>query len=450
MNVERKVLPVMFKNYESLNDSTARVKVYVMYAGNNRNGSHFSREAIEDAMQSIYGLPVVGEYRESIDNFKGHGGKIIIDSDGVQFVETTKPYGFVPFKEDMANPRWETVKDEDGNSKDYFVVDAYLWKRRYPELNVVFEKGSNQSMEILVDDGDFADADYFNVTKYRYDALCILGKDEENIENNTEPCFEDAQIVAYSLNKDDFKMEFSEMINDIKESLKVGELLMKNREEYSIILEEKAIDENIKFDAHKEALDFNAKLDAHKEALDENSKFDAYKDAVMEDIKFNAHRDAIDENIKFDAHKEAMEENARFEASKEIIKYEELYNELKELHDALVLENEKLQENFNVAELELNEYKLVERLAEEKGVFSKYEKLLKDNLEFEELKLNAKDYSIEQLEDKLAIIYVRNSNLFSARQEKDKLIKTSFKSATNNDDNISPLYGDLFIKNNKK
>ena len=211
-------IPVSFQRYEVINETTSKVSIYICYAGANRNGSYFSKETLEDMIPTLYGCPVVGEYSETLENFRGHGGKIEITQDDIKFIETTKPYGFVDKSPEFANVRWEEVEDEEGNKKNYLVCDAYLWRRRYSELDVVFETGSNQSMEVIIEDGKFEDDNLFHITKGQFDALCILGKsDDPNI--NVEPCFEDSSIVAYSLDKETFKQEFSIMVEEIKNSL---------------------------------------------------------------------------------------------------------------------------------------------------------------------------------------------------------------------------------------
>jgi hypothetical protein len=198
---------VTFVDVEPLNPLFSKCKIYVCYHGENRNGSIISKEVIEKAIPTIYNIPIVGRFSEDINDFTDHGGKIEITGNGankeIRYVHTTKPYGVVP---ESAIVDWETIGD-----KEYLTIDgALLWTGRYPEAQEVIESGKPQSMEIDVIEGRLRRDKKFEVTEMVFSALCILGDD-------VEPCFEDAQIVGYSLNKDSFFKEFQEMYQALRE-----------------------------------------------------------------------------------------------------------------------------------------------------------------------------------------------------------------------------------------
>ena len=75
-------------------------------------------------------------------------------TDCIEFVQTTVPYGFV----DPTTPVfYETVTELDGITKhDYLCCYAYLWYKRYPEVESVLKNQDNktigQSMEVEVED----------------------------------------------------------------------------------------------------------------------------------------------------------------------------------------------------------------------------------------------------------------------------------------------------------
>lgn len=187
--------------FEVLNSEFTKAKAYILYCGDNRNKSRLSKKTVEEALPTLYNIPVVAEYIEKKEDFGGHGGKIIISDEGVEFIQTTRPYGLVP---ESANPRWEMVED-----KEYLVTDIILWSGRYPELEKTISEYSNQSMEINVFDGLWLkEEDIYDITKFEFSALCILGQ-------SVEPCFEDAKIVTYGL--DEFKQELDEMFKKYKE-----------------------------------------------------------------------------------------------------------------------------------------------------------------------------------------------------------------------------------------
>ena len=152
----------MISDYEIVNPEFARVKVYVCYAGRNRNYSSISEEVLENMSKTIYGIPMVAEYDETNNCFKGHGGKLEISDKGIDFVQTTVPYGFV----DPVTPVfYEEVTELDGMTKhNYLCCYAYLWYKRYPEVENVLRNQDNskigQSMEIHVNSYEFDEEDY--------------------------------------------------------------------------------------------------------------------------------------------------------------------------------------------------------------------------------------------------------------------------------------------------
>jgi len=204
---------------EKVNPLFSKAKIRVLYTGLNRNNTHFSKGAVEDALPSIYNIPIVGEYLEQKDNFGGHGGKIEITDQGVEYIQTTKPYGVVA---ESAEIYWENITEENGTVNEYLVIDgAYLWTGRYSEIEDLLTQKYGQSMEIQVSNGESAIIDgvkTFDIKEFVFSALCILGVDKDG-EGHVEPAFESASISAYSLDKEDFKLQFNQMVAELKFSL---------------------------------------------------------------------------------------------------------------------------------------------------------------------------------------------------------------------------------------
>ena len=198
----------MVSDYTVINPEFARVKVYVCYAGKNRNRSEISREVLDKISQSIYGVPVVAEYNKDTNTFKSHGGKLEITDEGMDWVQTTVPYGFV----DPQTPVfYEEVTELDGITKnEYLCCYAYLWYKRYPEVESVLRNQDNspigQSMEIEVSDYSWSEDDYCVIKDGHFSALCMLG---------VEPCFESAKVTS-RFSKEDIENEYQEMIKSFK------------------------------------------------------------------------------------------------------------------------------------------------------------------------------------------------------------------------------------------
>lgn len=211
---------------EKINPFFSKVKIYVLYEGFNRNGSYLTRDSILKAIPTVYNIPIVGEFLEEKRNFSGHGASIVKNENGeIEMIVTTRPYGVVP---ESAQIYWEEVTEDDGTARDYLVVDgAYLWTGRYPELTAIMDEGYfGQSMEIEVVNGNFAVIDgqeVFNVQEFIFSAFCLLGIDKESDEyGHVEPCFENSKVVTYSLDKEAFKAQFNQMIEELKFTLKEG------------------------------------------------------------------------------------------------------------------------------------------------------------------------------------------------------------------------------------
>ena len=200
-----------FGTPEKFNSQFHMVKIYIAYPGKNRNGSIISKETFEKMIPSLYGIPVVGEWKDDKKDFGTHGGKIEISDEGIQYIETTKPYGFV---DSSATVQWESVVEEDGTEREYLTTTAFLWTSRYPEALKVLENKNNQSMELNVFDGRMSEdyPEYFEILDGEFSALCILGE-------TVEGCFESAKISQFNLDEDTFKQEFTQMVAELKQSL---------------------------------------------------------------------------------------------------------------------------------------------------------------------------------------------------------------------------------------
>lgn len=204
---------------EEINPLFSKAKIKVMYTGLNRNQSYISKEAVEKALPTLFNIPIVGEYLYEKDNFGSHGGKIEITDDGVEFIQTTVPFGVVP---ESASVYWENIMEENGTENEYLIIDgAYLWSGRYDEVKDIHGNFYGQSMEIEIENGNFGIIDgeeCFIIEDFVFSGLCILGRDKEG-EGHVEPAFESASIIAYSLDENEYKSKFNKMIEELKFSL---------------------------------------------------------------------------------------------------------------------------------------------------------------------------------------------------------------------------------------
>lgn len=169
-----------------VNDQMTLCKCYVMAIGKNQNKSNISKEASDDALPSLFNIPVVGHLFVDKNNncrMGGHDMALEKDDDGnYKFKVLTVPYGVVPQQD---NVHYEEVEEDNGTVKTYLVADVILWTGRYPELlDATYSKEIYfaQSMEINPSETSKEEG-YLNVLKYQYSALCLLGKSDNKSEN---------------------------------------------------------------------------------------------------------------------------------------------------------------------------------------------------------------------------------------------------------------------------
>ena len=105
---------------------------------------------------------------------------------------------------------YEEVTELDGITKhNYLCCYAYLWYKRYPEVESVLKNQDNkkigQSMEIQVDSYEIDEDGYCVIKDGYFSALAMLG---------VEPCFESASVTS-KFSKDESDI-WEEMINSFK------------------------------------------------------------------------------------------------------------------------------------------------------------------------------------------------------------------------------------------
>ena len=445
------------QSIEKINPLFSRATLRAFYVGSNRNGSHISKEVTENAIKSIYNIPIVGEYIEQTDNFGGHGGKIEIKDNEITFKNTTMPYGVIP---ESAVIKWETVIEEDGSTNEYLVIDgAYLWTGRYDELNTLLDKSFGQSMEIEVQNGNFAVVDgveTFKIDEFIFSAFCILGIDKDG-EGHVEPCFEGANITAYSLDKDGFKREFNKMIAELKFSLEQGgnEMTQKENTETpeKTVLDmfteaqfTEATEMNVAFDAvvtkpetepsQEFALTASQLQQQLRIAIGKEKHTDQWGDTcrkywyvdhtdttvIVEDYQDGYQLYSVDYTLSGDvvtlqtdtASKVKVEyvpfegESVAFSANFERFEQFEAQTKVASGAETLKTEFDSLQSNYENLQTQLDELNTYKRQREESDIKAKFEGKLSDE-EFTQVFSDLKDSPLDAIEDKLfAIIGKKN------------------------------------------
>ena len=200
-------IDIIPSSVHKLNPQFSLCDIDVMYMDDNRNMTSIPLNVVKDALYSLYGVPIVGEWIEEENRFGGHGQSIEFKDGKIIEKVSTKPIGFVT-KEAVDNASFIEKKLPNGHeSKTWLHLEkCILWTSRYEEAQSIIDNGASQSMEVNFEDGFYREDGIFEATKMIFSALCAIG---------VEPCFEEAKISRhYAL--DEFKQEFKLMLDEYK------------------------------------------------------------------------------------------------------------------------------------------------------------------------------------------------------------------------------------------
>lgn len=198
-------------NVREINSTFAVGSLKVMYTGENRNGSFMTRRTVEEALPSLYNVPIVCHYDCDENIIGSHDIELASDSDGnIRIRNLTEPCGVVP---ESATFRFSVEQDENGVVHEYLVIDGVLlWKRQDVYHHIVDDLDGKvkHSMEIHVLDGDVdsGGTGLYVIKKFEFTALCLLER--------AEPCFEGSELELFAA--DVFKQKMEQMMADLKET----------------------------------------------------------------------------------------------------------------------------------------------------------------------------------------------------------------------------------------
>ena len=340
------------------------------------------------------------------------------------------------------------------------------------------------------------DSNYIEILEWSYSALCLLGKaDDKNSPEHTEPCFISSSVVPIKFEKSEFEYEMKELkeklsfcfknnseekggIVDLDKKLEILQKFNKTVEDLDFSIEEMSVEDlSAKMDElfgekepETEPVAFSATYKEKRQALQNALDPIIVKDAdgnYVEETYFyiedfsdeyvfveKDHWTASDYDCKYGRFAYTFDETTRIatitgefeemvkvwltidEKSKldeERANYETKYSELerefsdyKADHSYFNAEFEELKEYRNSKEAE-------ERDTAEKTIFEKYEKKIGETNEFSELKKNASNYSIKDLEKECLYIVGLYSFDNEPKQNTETPVDNSIKFSATHD-----------------
>ena len=387
----------------------------------NRNHSIITKDVAKEMAKTLPGCPIVGFYNEQEGDFEEHNRVIDISGGKFNVRDTTRPYGFVDFSAKV----WFQKFEDDGVEHEYLMTEGYIWTDIYPESKRIIEKGNNQSMELHneLTKGKWSESDngspqFFIINEAVIQKLCILGE-------NVEPCFEGAGIAAHFAFDNEFKTNMFKMMGELKAALQEGgytQMALDEKLDVEIVEVEMPIAEDVEFkkksDDEEEEKETSSKKDTddseNKEKSDDSKNEEEDEDEKKKK-KMN-HSASEDEEEKCpDCGKPKSEctckkdekKNFSLEEIPEYLELQTAFSELKAKYEALEKEVEPLRAFKKEADKK-----------EKQAMIDSYY-MLSDSDKADVI-ANIDNYSVEDIEAKLAIICVRNKVSFSLENDKEE------------------------------
>lgn len=375
---------------DAINPGISKCEIKLFYLGKNRNGSYIDKNTAIQMANSLPGCPIVGAYIENKEDFGDHSEVIRIEDGEIHFSCKTVPYGFVGLDSDVWFQKFMDI-DEFGNEieREYMMTTGYLWTEQYEEAKSVIENGKGQSMEL---DGETMEGhwatdnnsgiEFFIINDAIFTKLCILGDD-------VEPCFEGASIKSPEVNKafsrdESFGRTLYTMMNELKDALqnKGGSEMPKQETQVAedALFENNGVEKATEGDGAAKDEEFaNKKEESKPEKEDDSDDEAANDDAEQEDYECKK---------KKSAEKNSLEED-----------YAKLENEFNELKDNFALLENEVEE--------LRAFKLNKVNEEKDALINKYHMLSEEDKA--DIVANKENYSLDEIESKLALIYVQKN-----------------------------------------
>lgn len=391
----------------AINPGISECEIKLFYIGQNRNGSSIDLDAAKKMANTLPGCPIVGAFREDAADFGDHGDVIKIEDGEITFSCKTRPYGFVSLEPKVWFQDFEEV-DGKGETvvRKYMLTNGYLWTKQYEEAQLALD-GKGQSMELDEDtlDGEWAidntcGIEFFIINDASFSKLCILGDD-------VEPCFEGASIKSPAVGSDfskdaGFGRTLFTMMNELKDALhsKGGNGV----DEPIVEFEEGATSEE-------------------GQEVTEPTEPSIDPEPVEPEPEPEPNPEPEPDQPSGEDEPEEKEEviDTDEEQRKIVAELEKKFSNMESSYNALLGEMEELKSSYSLLEKEAEElraFKLEKENAEKDALIGKY--FMVSDEDKAEIVANKEKYSLDEIEAKLALIYVKQNVNFEIADEKEE------------------------------
>ena len=382
------------------NPNLGRLRVGVFTKYGNRNGSYITDEVAEKLIESATkgDTPVIGFFDPETKSWASHTGPTLASA-----------YGYVE-----SFQGWQPLVDTDGETRDYAVFNVVLFTKYFEEATLIV--GQNQSMELDINSitGDWADIngiEYYVYTTAAIQGLCVIGAHE--------PCFS----VSSFFSKDDETYntqyeKFSSLLAMAKAQVEEAESKQKGGEqpmdEFEKVPEE-VVEE-------KETVEPAPEVAPVEEPVVEEPAAEeaVVEEPVAEPEEVAAEEPAEQEPSEFDLLKQQFNELQK-SFDELTTNYNNAQARISELQSAVNSEharNEALQATIDTyaaqaAKVENNR---------KNELIDKYEKIINEEEEIKRFREESHNYSYDELESKLAIVFANQQLAKSETEEKVPLL----------------------------
>ena len=410
-----------FINVQSVSRYIAKCQIKVLYIGENRNNSVISKEVATKMAQTLPGCPIVGWYKEDVDDFRDHGNVIKIEENKIKMEKKTRPFGFIPPNAKVWFQFFEDT-DEFGNItlREYLVTEGYLWTQFEGGDLPLEDGGRPHSMELDEEtlQGRWTidvkrDKEFFIINDAELKSLCILGKD-------VEPCYEGSNITpTVTFSNENFALELKDMLQQLQftlNKLEGGQKMAVIEEKIADKTDEtKTVESQFKLEDEKKKEENTDKKDDSTSKEDSSDKKEDPKndeDQKKKDVANNALKDdeKKDEPTKEDKSEKDSKTEKKDDDEKDK-KNPKDYSLLEQKYEDLMTEFTALKASYEG----LVDFKnQVEDKEKDKMIASFY---MLDDEDKKDVIANKSEYTLDEIESKLSVICVRKKVNFDLDKE---------------------------------
>jgi hypothetical protein len=399
-----------------------------MHLEENLNGSYFKKSVVENAIHTLANTPILAYIEENAneeEDFSDHRLVLERKNDDIKLSYNGSAIGVIP---ENNNAHFDKKVCDDGIEREFLVCNGLVWTKWETPLEI-FERDliKGQSMELADQYAGFFNADgYFEFTEFSFFGACCLGE-------GVMPAMRSSTIaVKYTVDEiqtklqqfTNFMSQSSENEVDINNSSKGGTEMEDNKD---IVVEETT--EEIVEEVVETITEEPVVETVEVEETTEETQIESVDEVEEETIEDNIIQEEIVEETTTDFSQELKDLQSQYDILlNQFNEYKENYSTSKDDVDELITyKNKKMEE---------------ERSASETNLFDKFEERIGNTTEFSELKANARNYSLTELE-KECIYIVGLHTEYAKETKKQENLKFSVEKDT---DETKEVYGDLFKK----